>query len=310
MQRLLEHTDLKPNIDGPPLNVGVAEIPLFEAVVSATSDLVGKTLKEVGFREKYQGVVLAIHRQDELLRGALGNIPIKPGDLLVVEARRGFESNWSQGQGDFYLVMPKTEIQHGLSKKAPVALLLLFGMVALNVTGILPLAAAAFAAALGMILLGCLRGQELKKSIDTTVMLTIAGMFGFGKAVEASGLADIIGHSIAVGLQPYGPLLVVAALYLVTVLLTELITNNAAVVVMLPVAIATAVDFGVDVRAVALTVTIAASAGFLSPLGYQTHLMVMGAGGYSFKDFTRAGLPVSIAVMVITLSVVYFKWLG
>ncbi|MEX0746674.1 MAG: SLC13 family permease [Rhodothermales bacterium] len=310
MQRLLEQTDLKPNIDGPPLNDGVAEIPLFEAVVSATSDLVGKTLKEVGFREKYQGVVLAIHRQDELLRGALGNIPIKPGDLLVVEARRDFERNWNQSQGDFYMVTPKSEIQHGLSKKAPIALLLLFGMVALNVTGILPLAAAAFAAALGMVLLGCLRGQELRKSIDVTVMLTIAGMFGLGKAVEASGLAGVLGHSIAAGLQPYGPLLVVAALYLVTVLLTELITNNAAVVVMLPIAIATAVDLGVDVRAVALIVTIAASAGFLSPLGYQTHLMVMGAGGYSFKDFTRAGLPISIAVMAITLTVAYLKWLG
>ena len=309
MQRLLEHTDLKPNIDGPPLNEGRAEIPIFETVVSATSYLVGKTLKEVGFRERYQGVVLAIHRQEEMIRGALGNIPLKPGDLLIVEAKRGFERNWSQDQGDFYIVTPRSEIQHGVSRRAPIALVLLFGMIALNVSGILPLATAAFVAALGMVLLGCLRGQELRRSIDITVMITIAGAFGLGQAVQESGLAATIGHGIVTGLPTLPPIAIIAVLYLITVLLTELITNNAAVVVMLPIAIAAAVDLGVDVTAVALTVTIGASAGFLSPLGYQTHLMVMGAGGYNFKDFTRAGFPVSIGVMLITLVVVYLGWL-
>ncbi len=308
MQRLMEQTDLKANVDGPPMHDGQADIPLYEAVVSATSDLVGKTLKEISFRERYQGVVLAIHRQNQLLRGALGQVPIEPGDLLVIEARDGFDRSWSQSQGDFYLVTPKTEIRQGLSKKAPIALGLLVAMILLNVTGVLPLAAAAFAAALGTVLLGCLRGQELRKSIDLTVMLTIAGAFGIGKAVEASGLAAVLGHGIATALPGMGPIIVVAVLYMITVLLTETITNNAAIVVMLPIAIATAVDLGADVRAVALAVTIAASAGFLSPLGYQTHLMVMGAGGYRFKDFFRAGLPVSIGVGAITLAVVYWRW--
>lgn len=308
MQRLMEQTDLKANIDGPPMHDGQADIPLYEAVVSATSDLVGKTLKEISFREKYQGVVLAIHRQNQLLRGALGQVPIEPGDLLVIEAREGFDRNWGQSQGDFYLVTPKTEIRQGLSKKAPIALGLLVSMIVLNVTGVLPLAAAAFAAALGTVLFGCLRGQELRKSIDLTVMLTIAGAFGIGKAVEASGLAAVLGHGIATALPSLGPIVVVAVLYVITVILTETITNNAAIVVMLPIAIATAVDMGVDVRAVALAVTIAASAGFLSPLGYQTHLMVMGAGGYRFKDFFRAGLPVSIGVCLIVLTIVYLRW--
>jgi len=308
MQRLLEQTDLKANIDGPPMHDGQSDIPLYEAVVSATSDLVGKTLKEISFREKYQGVVLAIHRQNQLLRGALGNEPIEPGDLLVIEARQGFDRNWSHSQGDFYLVTPKTEIRQPLSKKAPIAIGLLLGMIVLNVAGVLPLSAAAFAAALATVLLGCLRGQELRKSIDFTVMLTIAGAFGIGKAVEVSGLASIVGHGIVTALPTFSPIVVVATLYVITVLLTEIITNNAAVVVMLPIAVAAAIDLGVDVQAVALTVTIAASAGFLSPLGYQTHLMVMGAGGYRFKDFFRAGLPVSAGVMAITLAIVYWRW--
>ncbi len=308
MQRLMEQTDLQANVDGPPMHDGQTDIPLYEAVVSATSDLVGKTLKDISFREKYQGVVLAIHRQNQLLRGALGNVPIEPGDLLVIEARKGFDRNWSQSQGDFYLVAPKTEIRQRLSKKAPIALGLLAGMIILNVTGVLPLATAAFTAALGTLLFGCLRGQELRKSIDFTVMLTIAGAFGIGKAVEASGLASIMGHGLVTALPGFSPMIVVATLYVITVLLTEIITNNAAIVVMLPISIAAAVDLGVDVRAVALTVTIAASAGFLSPLGYQTHLMVMGAGGYRFKDFFRAGLPVSIGVMAITLAIAYLSW--
>lgn len=309
MERLLEQTDLRANVDGATVHDGNSEIPLFEAVVAASSSLVGKTLKDVGFREKYQGVVLAIHRQDESLRGALGNVELKPGDLLLIEARPGFDHIWSQSQADFYLVTPKSQILPGVSKKAPIALGLLVAMVLLNVTGVLPLATAAFAAALGTVLFGCLRGTELRKSIDATVMLTIAGAFGIGHAVQASGLANAVGHAIVAGLPGAAPILILVVLYMGTAILTEVVTNSAAIVVMLPIAIAAAVDLGVDPRAVALTVTIAASASFLSPLGYQTNLMVMGAGGYRFNDFFRVGLPISIGILGITMAVVFWRWL-
>ena len=309
MQRLLEQTDLRTNIDGPALHNGEDEIPLFEAVVAANSTLVGRTLKDVGFREKYQGVVLAIHRQDESLRGALGNVELKPGDLLLIEARKGFDHQWNQSQGDFYLVTPKSQILPSVSKKAPISIGLLVAMIVLNVAGVLSLAAAAFAAALGTVLFGCLRGTELRTTVDATVMLTIAAAFGIGHAVQASGLADALGHGIVAGLPGVGPIVILMVLYVSTLVLTEVVTNSAAIVVMLPIAIAAAVDLGIDPRPVALTVTIAASASFLSPLGYQTNLMVMGAGGYRFSDFFRAGLPISIGIMVITLTVVSLRWL-
>jgi di/tricarboxylate transporter len=309
MERLLLQTDFHANVDGPPLHDGESEIPLYEAVVSATSTLVGKTLKEAGFREKYQGVVLAIHRQDESLRGALGNVALKPGDLLLIEARTGFEKSWNQSQGDFYLVTPKMQIQQGLSRKAPIALALLVATIGLHILGVLTLAASAFAAAMLMVLLGCLRGTELRKSIDLTVMLTIAAAFGVGHAVQASGLAAVVGHGVASALPGQGPIAVMALLYLITLLLTEIVTNSAAVVIMIPIAVAAAVDLGIDPHAVALTVTIASSASFLSPLGYQTNLMVMGAGGYRFQDYFRAGLPVSIGIMIITLTVIALRWL-
>ncbi len=309
MERLLEQTDLRANVDGASAHDGSSEIPLFEAVVAAGSSLVGRTLKEVGFREKYQGVVLAIHRQDESLRGALGHVELKPGDLLLIEAKPGFDRIWSQSQNDFYLVTPKSQILPGVSKKAPIALGLLAAAVLLNVTGVLPLATAAFAAALGTVLFGCLRGTELRKAIDASVMLTIAAAFGIGGAVQASGLATAVGHAIVGALPGAGPIFVLIVLYIVTAILTEIVTNSAAVVVMLPIAVAAAIDLGVDPRAVALTVTIAASASFLSPLGYQTNLMVMGAGGYRFKDFFRAGLPVSLGILAITIAVVAWRWL-
>src|SRR5690606_4688999 len=309
MERLLEQTDLRANVDGASAHDGSSEIPLFEAVVAAGSSLVGRTLKEVGFREKYQGVVLAIHRQDESLRGALGHVELKPGDLLLIEAKPGFDRIWSQSQNDFYLVTPKSQILPGVSKKAPIALGLLAAAVLLNVTGVLPLATAAFAAALGTVLFGCLRGTELRKAIDASVMLTIAAAFGIGGAVQASGLATAVGHAIVGAVPGARPIFVLILLYIVTAILTEIVTHSAAVVVMLPIAVAAAIALGVDPRPVALTVTIAASASFLSPLGCQTNLMVMGAGGYRFKDFFRAGLPVSLGILAITIAVVAWRWL-
>lgn len=310
MERLLQRTGLERTVNGLAQTGPQDELPLYEAVVSSTSNLIGRTLKQVGFREHYQGVVLAIHRQNEQIRGALGNIPLKPGDLLLVEARDGFDKRWNHGQGDFYLVAPKRRAPQPLSRKAPIALGLMVAMILLNVLGVMPLAAAAFAAALGMVVLGCLRGAELRRSVDVSVMVTIAAAFGIGQAVEASGLASFVAHGIVQVVPSLGIFAVLVALYLATQLLTEIITNSAAVVLMVPIALAAGVDVGVDPRALALCVTIAASASFLSPLGYQTNLMVMGVGGYRVKDYIRTGFPISLGVMAIALTVVYWKWVA
>ncbi len=310
MDRLLQRPDLQRNVNGIPHVDPADGLPLFEAVVSAHSTLVGRTLRQVGFRDRYQGVVLAIHRRNEQLRGALGNIPLKPGDLLLIEARAGFDARWNQ-HADFYLVAPHrhARLLAPLSQKAPIAMLLVVAMIGLNVLGVLPLATAAIGAAMGMQVLGCLRSQQVRRAIDLPVMLTIAGAFGLGQAVETSGLAAVIASGISGVALGFGPLAVVAALYVATVILTEIVTNNAAVVLMIPIALVTAAQAGMDPHAVALVVTVAASASFISPLGYQTNLMVMGAGGYRVKDYFRAGLPLAVGIMLITMLVVYLKWL-
>lgn len=310
MERLLLRPGLARKASRMPHENGREELPLFEAVVSAHSSLVGRTLREVGFRDRYQGVVLAIHRRSEQLRGALGTVPLQAGDLLLVEARPGFDARWNHHQ-DFYLVAPcrGERLLPPLSRKGPVALLLLAGMIGLNVTGLLPLTTAAIAAAMGMVVLGCLPGTSLRRSVDLSVLVTIAAAFGVGNAVEASGLAGALAHGLTDAAQGLGPLAVLAALYLATMLLTEIITNSAAAVLMVPIALAAAVEGGLDPRASVLTVAIAASASFLTPIGYQTNLMVMGAGGYRARDYFRAGLPLSLGIMAITLAVVYLKWM-
>ena len=281
----------------------------FEAVVSANSGLVGRTLKEVEFRETYQGVVLAIHRRDEQIAGGLGSVPLRAGDLLLIEALPGFDRRHNQSGGDFYLVVPRKEVDEPVSERAPLAIILFATMIVLSAIGVIPLVSAAFIAALLTIATKCLRLADARKSLDFTVLLTMAAALGVGQAVSASGLANAIGLGM-VGVGGHlGLLGVLIALYLCTVLLTEVMSNAAAVILMLPIALSAAGELGVDPHGFAIAVTIAASASFLVPIGYQTNLMVMSVAGYRLSDYLRAGIGVSIIVMVITITVVNWLWL-
>ena len=281
----------------------------FDAVVSANSGLVGRTLKEVEFRETYQGVVLAIHRRDEQIAGGLGSVPLRAGDLLLIEALPGFDRRHNQSGGDFYLVVPRKVVDEPVSERAPLAIILFAAMIVLSAIGVIPLVSAAFIAALLTIATKCLRLSDARRSIDFTVLLTMAAALGVGQAVAASGLANAIGLSM-VGLGGYlGLLGVLIALYLCTVLLTEIMSNAAAVILMLPIALSAAGELGVDPHGFAIVVTIAASASFLVPIGYQTNLMVMSVAGYRLADYLRAGIGVSAIVMIITITVVNWLWL-
>jgi len=285
-------------------------LPLYEAVVADSSRLVGKTLREADFREHYQGVVLGIQRKDERIDGPLGRTPIQTGDLLIVEAQSGFDERFGPGRGEFYLTAPRREErQRRPSGRAWMAAGLLVGMIGLNVAGLAPLVVAAFLAALGMVLTGCLSLEEAGESVSLPVLIVIASALGLGKAVEATGLAGVFARGLVELAAGGGLLAVLAAVYVATNVLTELITNNAAAVLMLPVALATATDLGTSPRAFAVVVAIAASASFLTPLGYHTNLMVMSPGGYRVRDYAKAGWPVSLLVMGATLAAVWGLWL-
>lgn len=283
-------------------------LPVYEAVVAASSALVGKTLREANFREQFRGVVIAIQRKDEQLTSPLGRTPIQAGDLLLIEAPEGFDRRWNANRDEFYLVAPRSTAQPNRSSKAPVALLILVSMIALAATGAVPIVTAAFLAALGMMATRCLHGDEARDALDVQVLIVIAAALGIGEAVQATGLAEALAGGILSASAPFGYVAVLVALYVTTNLLTELITNNAAAALMLPVALAVGGDLGLEPKATAVLVAVAASASFVTPIGYQTNLMVMTPGGYRFGDYVRVGLPVSVIVMALAITALMLGW--
>lgn len=279
-------------------------LPLFEAVVSDSSSLVGKTLKELEFRERFKGVVLAIQRKEEQINGALGKTPLKAGDLLLIESKTDFDERYARNNRYFYLVRRKGKSFPNYQGKSKWALGVILLMLVSVGTGWLPMTTAALLAAMVMLLLGCVQKNQLVQAVHPPILIIIATAIGIGKAVETSGLAAALADTIFGNLGVISPVVLILLIYLMTNLFTEFITNNAAAVLMFPLGIAIAEQMGVPVRAAALTVAVAASASFMTPIGYQTNLMVMAAGGYKFSDYTKVGFPVSIIVMAVTVSII------
>ncbi|OZC04551.1 SLC13 family permease [Rubricoccus marinus] len=285
-----------------------ADLPLFEVVVAPGSRLEGKTLKSADFRERYGGVVLAIRRRDGQVEGGLGNVFLRAGDLLLVEGKGALQNRLSVQSQDFALVAPIDTLRP-ITSRAPIALAILFGMIGLVAFGLLPLASAAFAAALGMVVTGCLRGPSVLRAMDGPVLLVIGAALGIGHAVEVTGLAGVAARGVELIGAWGGPVGALIAVYVVSNLLAELVTNKASAALMVPVALAVAADLGADPVGFCIAVAVGSAASFLTPIGYQTNLMVMSAGGYKYTDFTRAGAPVSLIVAVVTITVCSLVWL-
>jgi di/tricarboxylate transporter len=182
-------------------------------------------------------------------------------------------------------------------------------MVLAAAVGLVPIVTAAFIAALFMILTGCITAAEAQRALNVQVLVVIAAALVIGKALETTGLAAPVAEGAIGVTAPWGPVAALAAIYLVTNLLTELITNNAAAVLMLPISMATASSLGAPPIAFGLIVAIAASASFLTPIGYQTNLMVMAPGGYRFSDYARVGWPVTLLVMGTSVAIISLFWL-
>lgn len=324
-ERLLRRPGLKrtlPTLDADATDpVRYATLPLYEAVIAESSDLVGATLGEANFREEYRGVVLGIQRKNEPVTGPVGTTRLQAGDLLIVEAPTDFEQRWSRGSRDeFYIVAPRDGQAHerrppqeepddGRDDLAPLALALTGGMVLAAAVDLVPIATAAFIAALLMVLSGCITPPEAQRALNVQVLVVIAAALGLGTALETTGLAQLAATGVIGATAAWGPMAVLAGIYLVTNLLTEVITNNAAAVLMLPISTAAAGTLGAPPKAFGLIVAIAASASFLTPIGYQTNLMVMAPGGYRFSDYARVGWPVTLLVMGTSVMIIALVWL-
>ncbi|PIQ42578.1 MAG: SLC13 family permease [Gammaproteobacteria bacterium CG11_big_fil_rev_8_21_14_0_20_46_22] len=262
-----------------------------EVVLSAQSPLVGHSVKTSGFRRRYQAVVLAVSRDGVRLSQKAGDIVLQAGDTLLLESGANFAKKYRHSR-EFLLVSVLGDVNPSRKHKAPVALGILLGMVILHVAGLLDMVTASVTAALLMVVLGCLRPDRAKKSIHFDVLLVIAGAMSLGQAVLSSGLASVISHGL-LELCGHSLVLSMVLLYCVTVLFSSVITHSATAVLMFPIAASMSHLLGVSVVPFAVTVMFAASASFLTPIGYQTNMMVCGPGGYRFGDYVKAGLPVT-----------------
>ncbi len=279
---------------------------LIEAVVSNNCPLVGKSIREAGFRSVYNAVVIAVARDGEQIKMKLGDISLLPGDTLLLEAHPSFTEQQKNSR-DFYLVSQLEESTPPRHDKALIAIAILALMVMIVSLGILPMLHAALLAAGLMVLFRCTRGRAVRRSIDWQVIIVIAASFGMGSALQSTGAASYIASSL-VSMSDGGAWLSLGITFFVTALITAFATNNTAAVLMFPIAFSTAQTLDANFMPFAITIMVAASASFATPLGYQTNLMVYGPGGYRFSDYLKIGIPLTFLVGIVTILLVPVIW--
>ncbi len=293
------------NADEPSISQHRAERCLVEAALSPQSDVLGLTIRDARIRDRYGAVVLAVARGGERVPGNLGNIRLKPGDILLLEARPAFLSR--QRYSKDFLLINDLETETPRHDRAWLSWGVLLILVGLAACGVLSMLNAALLGAALMIIFGCCSIVQAQKAVDVPVILTIAASFALGAGLEETGAATYMAKVI-LGFSHGHVLLAVMLVYFSVSVLTEVITNNAAAILVLPVVLSMTASMGVAPEPFVIAIMMAASASFATPLGYQTNMMVFGPGGYRFGDFVRVGLPMNVfvgGVTVVVISLVY-----
>ncbi|MEC8813316.1 MULTISPECIES: SLC13 family permease [unclassified Ketobacter] len=284
--------------DETPLELDRPERCLVEVVLSPHSAVLGLTIKDSQFRDRYGAVVLAVARNGERVAQNLGATRLRAGDTLLLEARPNFVRQQRLNR-DFLLVsdLGRESVRHN---KATLAWLILATVIISVTFGLTSILNAALLGAAAMIALGCCSVAQAHRSLDLPVLITIGASFALGTALHKTGAAQQLAMLI-IHISSNNPVLLLITLYLAVSLLTESITNNGAAILMLPVVLQITGQTGHDPIPFVLTIMMAASASFATPLGYQTNLMVYGPGNYSFRDFLKAGLPMNLLIGAATI---------
>ncbi len=280
---------------------------LSEAVISSNSPLIGKTVREADFRATYGAAVVAVHRGGQRVESKVGEIRLRPGDTLLLQTGSHF-LRAHRNDPAFYLVSDVKEWRAMRRDRTWISLALFVLLLVLMISGVVETAIAALLVAVLIVATGCLSSGDARKSIEWQVLITIAAAFGIGKAIENSGVDKILASVIVDFTQSLGPYAALAAIYMLTMIVTELITNNAAAVLVFPFCLKTAVLFDVDPMPFIIAVILAASASFMTPIGYQTNMMVYGPGGYRFTDFIRAGGLLSLLLWIVATCLIPTIW--
>ncbi|HMM77568.1 MAG TPA: SLC13 family permease [Gammaproteobacteria bacterium] len=274
---------------------------LVEAVVSDSCPLVGGTIRDGRFRNVYNAAVIAVARNGRRIKRKIGDIVLEAGDVLLLETHNAFAET-QRNSRDFLLVTQLADSAPVRHERAGVAVAILLGMIALAAMEWMTMLNAALVAACLMIATRCVTGQTARRSIDWQVLIVIGAALGIGRALETSGGAQFIVTHV-LGLAGHDPFLALVVIYGLTMIFTELMSNNAAAAMMFPLALATAQTLGVSHLPFVFGIMIAASCGFATPIGYQTNLMVYGPGGYQFRDFVVFGGLLNLIVWAVAVTV-------
>ena len=279
---------------------------LVEAVVGPSSPLAGKSLTESRLRENYGASVLAIRQHGTLRQGQFENITLMPGDALLIDVPNDQIEHLTQQR--VFLVVSRAGIPRFDWRKASKAVAIVIAVVVVAATGLLPIVAAAATGALMMVLSGCVSTEEAYGAIEWNVLFLLAGMLSLGAAMEKTGASTMLADGMIDSVGGLGPLALLAAFFGATMLLTEVMSNNATVALLLPIAITTAQAIDIDPSAFMFAVVFAASSSFMTPVGYQTNTMIYGPGQYRFKDFARVGAPLNLTFWALGTLLIPWFW--
>ncbi|CAN5140459.1 SLC13 family permease [soil metagenome] len=289
-------------------DLAAGETILAEAVISTTSSLLGRTLKEANFRIRYGVFVLAIrkHGETEAAREKLGDVNLEVGDTLLLQGRRELMEDLA-GNTDF-LMAHGVKLPDLQKTKAIYAVAIIAFVIGLAALGMMPILISALTGCVLMILFGCITMQEAYDSIDWFVIFLLAGVIPLGIAMEKTGAAELIAYNILALTKSFGAVGIISVFFLVTTVFTSIMSNNAAAILLVPIGIASAQELGMSPMPFLMAITFAASTSLSTPFGYQTNLMVYGPGGYKFSDYLIVGIPLNIIFWILATIFIPYFW--
>ena len=279
---------------------------IFEATLAPSSTLVGRTLDEVRFRDRFGFTTLAVWHHGDIITDHLRDIKLNFGDALLLQ---GPPSKVGALQdGNEFLVLEPLDLEPDLKKKAPIAAGIMMVVIAMAMLTNLGIATAMVIGAVSMVLTGCLTMDEAYESIDWRTVFLVGGMLSLGIAMENTGTAQYLADLLLGVLGDYGPLGLLAGIYLLSALITQPMSNAAAVVLMVPIAVDTALGLDANILTFTMAVVIGAATSFLSPVGHKANVLVFGPGGYRFFDYTRVGILLTIALFIVSMIFLPVFW--
>lgn len=285
---------------------------IFEGAVAPHASMVGHTISELNFRQRYRVIVLAVHRRGQSVRENLATLPLEMGDILLMMGTPQAIATLRQGDDLILFDRPPVPSQ-SLHHRIPLVLATIAAVVLAETAGLVPIEIGAITGSVFLCVTGCLKPKEAYDSIEWNLLFTIFGMLALGAAMQHTGAAAWIAQNIVTGVDhlvagPSKPLIMLACIYLVTMVLTEILSNNAVAALMVPIGLSIAAEAGLNPRPFIIAITFAASAAFATPIGYQTNTYVYGIGGYRFKDFLKIGVPLNIVCFLVAIYVIPKVW--